>query len=506
MKLFLFLAFVLFISSASGHPCDTNYGGCEQICVKSGPAMSCSCSTGNLSADAKNCVHPCDELDKGGCAEVCQKKGAGVQCGCGEGKELNVDGINCDKNIRWKEADGAKCKRHIKGCVTKELKCYDYKNVADKTDVFCAMAKEYQMCTGACPALTSDSGDLSYKGCFADYGNRVFNHKELKTDGTLWDKASCQTACTGFKHYGIQFNGKECFCGLPHEAIDTQGTSLGCGSKKGGSWSIDVYEVDSTLQTMTYDTSSYDNNRVGCYEDQATTPKRIFSKLQSAAKLTMSQCEAECQTGGYGYFGLEFDVECWCGAVNVDQYQKHGASKNCAKNGRGGKWAMMVYKTTYKMMCDAKLCDQSCSVLLIPDANSINIETPTCSCDPATHKLASDGIACVVLHPCDTVSNGGCSDICNKAGDNAMCGCPSKYALTTNGVLDNEHGKICMEIVDGGLSAWSACSATCGADNGKTRTCTNPAPKFGGDECSGEDLTDWYGCNTDACPVRMRRS
>ena len=41
-------------------------------------------------------------------------------------------------------------------------------------------------------------------------------------------------------------------------------------------------------------------------------------------------------------------VECWCGVVGTDDYTKHGTSQNCAKNGRGGVWAMMVYETSNK--------------------------------------------------------------------------------------------------------------------------------------------------------------
>jgi hypothetical protein len=49
--------------------------------------------------------------------------------------------------------------------------------------------------------------------------------------------------------------------------------------------------------------------------------------------------------------------------------------------------------------------------------------------------------------------------------------------------------------VDGGWSAWSSCSATCGGGT-QTRTCTNPAPKNGGAQCSGPSS---QACNTQAC-------
>merc|ERR1712159_593561 len=51
--------------------------------------------------------------------------------------------------------------------------------------------------------------------------------------------------------------------------------------------------------------------------------------------------------------------------------------------------------------------------------------------------------------------------------------------------------------VDGGYSAWSACSATCGGGT-QTRICNNPAPKNGGKNCA--PMTETRTCNPDACP------
>ena len=33
------------------------------------------------------------------------------------------------------------------------------------------------------------------------------------------------------------------------------------------------------------------------------------------------------------------------------------------------------------------------------------------------------------VHPCDRASNGGCSQVCEKDGDNAKCGCDDGYEL-----------------------------------------------------------------------------
>lgn len=50
-------------------------------------------------------------------------------------------------------------------------------------------------------------------------------------------------------------------------------------------------------------------------------------------------------------------------------------------------------------------------------------------------------------------------------------------------------------------SAWSACSATCGtAVKTRTRTCTNPAPAFGGRVCVGQDRMEAFCSEYSPCP------
>ena len=51
--------------------------------------------------------------------------------------------------------------------------------------------------------------------------------------------------------------------------------------------------------------------------------------------------------------------------------------------------------------------------------------------------------------------------------------------------------------VNGGYSAFGACSASCGGGI-ETRTCNNPAPKHGGANCIGDATRV---CNTESCPA-----
>ena len=57
---------------------------------------------------------------------------------------------------------------------------------------------------------------------------------------------------------------------------------------------------------MSYDSSDFDANRVGCYQDKATTSRRIFSYLHSTNVASMLECETVCEANDFGYFGNAF--------------------------------------------------------------------------------------------------------------------------------------------------------------------------------------------------------
>ena len=60
-------------------------------------------------------------------------------------------------------------------------------------------------------------------------------------------------------------------------------------------------------------------------------------------------------------------------------------------------------------------------------------------------------------------------------------------------------------LVNGGLSFWSSytsCSKSCGGGvKTRTRTCTNPAPNFGGADCF-DVMNENVQCNTQQCPSK----
>ncbi len=105
---------------------------------------------------------------------------------------------------------------------------------------------------------------------------------------------------------------------------------------------------------------------------------------------------------------------------------------------------------------------------------------------------------------CPLVANSSQSDV---DGDEVGDACDNCLIVSNANQADsnsNGIGDVCESVlplpVDGGWSDWGECSVTCGGGI-QTRTCTNPAPAFGGAECEGDDT---QSCNIQECPVEEK--
>ena len=127
-------------------------------------------------------------------------------------------------------------------------------------------------------------------------------------------------------------------------------------------------------------------------------------------------------------------------------------------------------------------------------------QTRTCTDPPAGQRncLRLDGTrGSDEVRPCTgaTPENGGWSDW--SACSATSCGAAGTQTRTCNNPVPGCGGSECTgpstractgsDPVDGGWSAWSQCSANdCNAGGTRTRSCTNPAPACGGQDCTGD--------------------
>ena len=92
-----------------------------------------------------------------------------------------------------------------------------------------------------------------------------------------------------------------------------------------------------------------------------------------------------------------------------------------------------------------------------------------------------------------------CSVTCGGGTQTRSCTNPAPAnggATCSGSSSQNCNTQACSVPVDGGWSAWSGCSVTCGGGT-QTRSCTNPAPANGGATCSGSAS---QACNNQVCP------
>ncbi|KAJ5974962.1 hypothetical protein N7481_008669 [Penicillium waksmanii] len=166
-------------------------------------------------------------------------------------------------------------------------------------------------CGSGCQSNYGNCGvstTLSWKslGCYSDStSNRALNTSVLVPGHTV---EACQSACedAGFLYAGLEY-GTQCFCGNAimnsASSIDSSHCNVPCAQSAseicGGSNAISLYVVVPIWQS------------VGCYTD--TTLKRTLAKSYNIAGNTVEKCQAECQSNGYLYAGVEYGTQCFCG-------------------------------------------------------------------------------------------------------------------------------------------------------------------------------------------------
>ena len=80
---------------------------------------------------------------------------------------------------------------------------------------------------------------------------------------------------------------------------------------------------------------------VGCFKDTST--RAISGGHRNYNHDPITNCFNEAQKKGFKYFGVQYNTQCFTSNDAGVTYRKYGESNGC-RNGRGGTWAMNVYK------------------------------------------------------------------------------------------------------------------------------------------------------------------
>lgn len=151
------------------------------------------------------------------------------------------------------------------------------------------------------------------EGCYNDAASRTLTGSNSQSGSQTVE--GCQATCYAqkFKYAALEA-GNECFCGdsLPSnkKASDASCTTPCTGNGKevcGGGWLLSVYsKPPATSGPSTFE-------KVGCFVDNSGarflrdyTPNLGNSNSPDA-------CISACSAKGYGYAGVEYGAECYCG-------------------------------------------------------------------------------------------------------------------------------------------------------------------------------------------------
>jgi hypothetical protein len=232
------------------------------------------------------------------------------------------------------------------------MECYcgdTLKQTTIATDGRCKMpcaGDSSEICGGSWGVSVYTLG-LPSVGCAVDTAARSLGAARLTASDMSVDK--CLAFCAAFPLAGLE-NGNECYCGGPAIGVGASGCSTPCVGNAaqtcGGPWRLSVYNNTAYVApTLKSPINGYTYR--GCYVDSAT---RVLGKYVSASDaMTQDLCVSTCAKRGYGFAGVEYGRECWCGssmpsvsapAGDCDMKCGGDPTQSCGSSWRLNVWAM----------------------------------------------------------------------------------------------------------------------------------------------------------------------
>ncbi len=207
-----------------------------------------------------------------------------------------------------------------------------------------------------------------------------------------------------------------------------------------------------------------------------------------------------------------------CPTPNTNSYGINASSSLCSypggsRDGACGAGQILYHTSGSTTSCVTVNCNNAFEFV-----QSINSGSTTCFKAPATTCPANQYVSvfnngapdtCTILPAwsgscaasnfgssvtrASATSNGTLN--CSPYNKSKVCPAPSTTTFVSQFTATGANCAGTFSPVNGGWSAWSACSATCGGGT-QSRTCSNPPPSFGGATCSGPPS---QACNTAQC-------
>lgn len=173
-------------------------------------------------------------------------------------------------------------------------------------------------------SVPSQRPEYTYLGCANEGTTGRALTKDVMADKAL-TPALCQDYCTSKGHplSGMEYS-VECYCGSTLENGSTIGGStacvMPCGGNPdftcGGPGALSVYNntaMAAPKQPVTVpNVGSYISQ--GCYTE-GTNERALAGTSTAFNDMTVQECVKFCREAGYKYAGVEYSIECFCGAT-----------------------------------------------------------------------------------------------------------------------------------------------------------------------------------------------
>ncbi|KAK0100032.1 hypothetical protein ONS95_013153 [Cadophora gregata] len=197
--------------------------------------------------------------------------------------------------------------------------------------------------SGLGPQRPKTIGAYNYAGCYSD-SQTARSLVGKQTAGATISLDTCASFCQGFNYFGVEY-ANECYCANTLAASSVLKPDADCSMNCAGNSSqfcgagsrLSLYLKNSTVlpssssspsgstakpsstsvtvgPTVTPVSGGYTS--LGCYSDNDVTQRTLVGAAFPDPGQTIEMCALKCKN--FGFFGVEYGVECYCGPAIVD--------------------------------------------------------------------------------------------------------------------------------------------------------------------------------------------
>jgi hypothetical protein len=297
------------------------------------------------------------------------------------------------------------------------------------------------------PIVEPTISGYTYQGCYNDtVQSRVL--KDTTTSSNSMTVEACASFCGGAAYFGVEY-GAECYCGSQLSASSTKQADSDCNMVCAGN-SSEYCGASDRLNLYALPSGPKVTGWLYQYCSNDSVAARILSGASTTdhTGMTYAQCASFCS--GYGYFGVEYGAECYCGnsfanpsapepesdcnmACSGDSTEMCGGPSrlNLFKSGSGGPTNPTVAGWTYKGCYTDSTAARTLTGSFTYNA-TMTVETCASYCKGYTYFGTEYGTECYCGN---TFANGGtvttgssCSFVC-PGNKKELCGAGSRLSV-----------------------------------------------------------------------------